>query len=212
MTTSSRTAPDNGDPQQNDPRIERTRAAVAEAAVELLMVDGPSAVTHSNVANAANVSRTTVYKHWPRRADLLRSTIEAIYRTSPSDTPLSGDLRADLGLLFGDVINDLSDDQRAPLIAIMMERALRDPTVRAVRDELLAEFVPVFQTIMTRAIDTGQIRREIDLDIAMASIVGSFIFIRFMSQQIFDAAAAERVLDEFVAANKPAGRQAPEAQ
>jgi TetR/AcrR family transcriptional regulator of autoinduction and epiphytic fitness len=207
MTTRSSTASTIGEDcalaRHDDPRVERTRAAVIEAAVEILMVDGPSAITHSNVANAANVSRTTAYKHWPRRADLLRSTIEEIHRTSPPSDPLSGDLRSDLGQLFDHVSNDLSDDQRAPLMAIMMERALRDPTVKAVRDELIAEFVPVFQKIMTNAIDTGQIRRDIDLDIALASIVGSFIFIRFMSPQVLDAPMAERILDEFVAANQP---------
>jgi AcrR family transcriptional regulator len=188
---------------QDDPRVERTRAAVIEAAVELLMVDGPSAVTHANVANSANVSRTTAYKHWPTRADLLRSTIEAIGKTTPPVTSLTGEVRADLELLFRHVIDDLEDDQRAPLMAIMMERALHDPTVTAVRDGLIADFEPIFRTIIRSAIDTGDIRRDIDMDIAVASIMGSFLFIRFMSPQKFDAATAGRILDDFVTVNRP---------
>lgn len=203
MTPSSHTAPDSAGPRQDDPRIERTRAAVTEAAVELLMVEGPSAVTHSSVASAAHVSRTTVYKHWPRRSDLLRSTIEAIHKTSPPTTPPSGDLRSDLGQLFSGLVDDLWDTQRGPLVAIMMERSLRDPIVRAVLDERVEDYVPVFQAIVVHAIDAGDIRSDIDLDIALASIVGSFIFLRFVSPQEFDAAAAERVLDEFVATNRP---------
>lgn len=187
----------------DDPRVERTRSAVIEAAVELLMGDGPSAVTHANVATAANVSRTTAYKHWPTRADLLRSTIEAIQKTSPPRTPLTGEVRADLELLFTHMIDDLADDQRAPLMAIMMERALHDPTVTAVRDGLMADFQPVFETIIRSGIDSGEIRRDIDLDVALAAIVGSFLFVRFMSPQRFDAETARRILDEFVATNRP---------
>ncbi|MBG7603137.1 MAG: TetR/AcrR family transcriptional regulator [Actinobacteria bacterium] len=187
----------------DDPRVERTRAAVIEAAVELLMVDGPSAVTHANVASSANVSRTTVYKHWPTRADLLRSTIEALGKTAPLVTSLTGEVRADLGILFQHAIDDLADDQRAPLMAIMMERALHDPTVTAVRDELISEFEPIFQTIIRSAIETGDIRHDIDLDLAVASIIGSFLFIRFMSPQEFDAATAGRILDDFVSVNRP---------
>jgi AcrR family transcriptional regulator len=187
----------------NDPRVERTRAAVIEAAVELLMVDGPSAVTHANVASSANVSRTTAYKHWPTRADLLRSTIEAIGKTTPPVTSLTGEVRADLELLFRHVIDDLEDDQRAPLLAIMMERALHDPTVTAVRDDLISEFEPIFQTIIMSAVETGDIRRDINMDLAMASIIGSFLFIRFMSPREFDAATAGRILDDFVSVNRP---------
>jgi AcrR family transcriptional regulator len=167
------------------------------------MVEGPSAVTHANVANSANVSRTTVYKHWPTRADLLRSTIEAIGKTSPPVTSLTGEVRADLELLFRHVIDDLEDDQRAPLMAIMMERALHDPTVTAVRDGLIADFEPIFRTIIRSAIETSDIRRDIDIEIALASIMGSFLFIRFMSTQQFDATTAGRVLDDFVKVNRP---------
>ena len=203
MNPTRSVTPQSNPTHYDDPRVERTRSAVIDAAVELLMVDGPSAVTHTNVASAANVSRTTAYKHWPTRADLLRSTIEAIQKTSPPSTPLTGDVRADLAFLFAHIIEDLADDQRAPLMAIMMERALHDPTVTAVRDGLMADFQPVFATIIETGIDSGDIRRDIDLDVALATIVGGFLFVRFMSSQNFDVDIARRILDEFVATNRP---------
>ena len=49
------------EPCGNDPRIERTRAAVLEAGVTILFDKGPEAVTHAAVASDARVSRTTVY-------------------------------------------------------------------------------------------------------------------------------------------------------
>lgn len=189
--------------RQDDPRVERTRSAVIDAAVELLMVDGPSAVTHANVAGVANVSRTTAYKHWPTRADLLRATIEEIKKASPPVEPLTGEVRADLQLLFGGFIHDLEDDQRAPLVAIMMEQARHDPTVAAVHDGLIADVEPVFRTIILSAIDSRDIRCDIDVDLALASIVGGLLFIRFVSPLTFSTEVAGRVLDEFVTTNRP---------
>lgn len=187
--------------RHDDPRVERTRAAIVEAAAELMMTDGPVAITHGHVAEAANVSRTTVYKHYPTRTDLLRSTIEAIGKHVPDVRDLTGDLRTDLETFFGDLVGDLTDDQRAPMMATMMERALHDTSFAAVRDELISEFEPAFQSLLDGAVERGELRAGIDAKLALASIAGSFVFLRFMSPWGFDHTTAGRVLDEFIAAN-----------
>lgn len=189
--------------RHDDPRVERTRAAIVEAGAALMVTDGPGAVTHVNVAEAANVSRTTVYKHYPTRTDLLRSTIEAIGKHVPDIADLTGNLRVDLEIFFGDLVSDLTDDQRAPMMATMIERALHDTTFAAVRDELVGEFEPAFRTLLDDAVERGELRSGIDARLALASIAGSFMFLRFMSPWGFDPTAAGRVLDEFVAANSP---------
>jgi len=153
MATTATTTSDT--PRGDDPRVERTRAAVIDAARELLMTDGPGAITHASVATAAGVSRTTVYSHWPTRSDLLRATIDSIRHDKPQVGDLTGSLRHDLGVLFGPLVRDLSDEQRAPMIANMMERALHDPEVIAVRDEFLAEFARLFGQIVDTAVAAG---------------------------------------------------------
>jgi AcrR family transcriptional regulator len=190
-------------PRSDDPRVERTRAAVIEAASELLVSDGPSAITHANVAAAANVSRTTVYNHWPTQADLVRDTIESLGKVPVSPDELTGVLRADLGHLCAHIIDDLADDQRAPMIANMMEQALHDPIVASVRDQFLGAFANVFGIVIRTAIDAGELRSDVDADRAMASLLGSFLFTRFMSSGGFDRADADAVLDDFVRVNAP---------
>ena len=190
-------------PRTDDPRVERTRAAVIEAACELLVADGPSAITHANVAAAANVSRTTVYNHWPTQADLVRDTIESLGKLPVSRDQLTGALRPDLELLCAHIIDDLADEQRAPMIANMMEQALHDPIVASVRDEFLGAFANVFRTVVDTAVDAGELRADIDADRSMAALLGSFLFARFMSNDGFDRAYADAVLDEFVRVNAP---------
>lgn len=187
----------------DDPRVERTRAAVIDAAAELLTTDGPSAVTHAGVAAAANVSRTTVYNHWPTREHLLRSTIESVGKTSPSLDDLTGSLRTDLGILCQQIVADLLDEQRAPMIANMMERALHDSTVVMVRNEFVAAFEQVFFHVIDTAVASGELRADIDARRSMASLFGSFLFSRFMLPDGFDRSMADVVLDEFVAVNAP---------
>jgi AcrR family transcriptional regulator len=202
MTTTS-SSDTLGVPRSDDPRVERTRAAVIEAASDLLVADGPGAITHANVAQAANVSRTTVYNHWPTREDLLRAAIDSLGRVTPDERELVGPIRADLGTLCEHLVVDLLDDQRAPMIANMMERALHDPTIVTVRDEFLERFEVAFRVAVDRAIKCGELRCDVDVRRSIASIVGSFLFARFMSSDSFDRSYADAVLDDFVRVNAP---------
>ena len=205
MTTSTTTSTSDSlnTPRTDDPRVERTRTAVIEAASDLLVADGPSAITHANVAAAANVSRTTVYNHWPTQADLVRDTIHSLGKVPVSRDQLTGALRPDLGLLCAHIIDDLADEQRAPMIANMMEQALHDPIVASVRDEFLGAFATVFHIVIRTAVDAGELRADIDADRSMAALLGSFLFARFMSSDTFDRGYADAVLDEFVRTNAP---------
>jgi len=189
--------------RHEDPRVERTRAAVIDAAASLMMNDGPGAVTHANVAAAANVSRSTVYNHWTSREDLLRTAIDSIRNHKPAIEDLTGALRADLRTVLAPLITDLADDQRATMIATMMQRALHDPEVVTMRDEFLTEFAEVFARIVATAISSGELRPSVDAERSLASIVGSFLFMRFMSSIVFDNDAADQVIDDFISANAP---------
>jgi AcrR family transcriptional regulator len=189
------------DQRHEDPRVERTRGLVIAAAVDLLMQDGPGAISHASVAAAANVSRTTVYNHWPTREDLLRSTIDSMDQSMPDADDLTGTLRIDLGILCRHLVGDLLDDQRAPLIANMMERALHDTVVESVRNQFLAEFRGLFELVLDRATTAGELRDDIDVDRAMASLLGSLLFARYMSPGPFDQEVADALIDDFVCMN-----------
>jgi AcrR family transcriptional regulator len=186
-----------------DPRVERTRVAVLAAAVELMLAGGPDAITHASVAAEAEVSRTTVYKHWPTRADLLRSTITELGKSIPDPADFTGDVRHDLTLLLANLVGDLRDEARARLIGMMMARAQHDSTVAAVRDEMVCEVERLFAEVISTGASSGELRGDIDTSMAMASIIGSLIFMRFMANSPIDDAAVARMIDEFVVGNAP---------
>jgi AcrR family transcriptional regulator len=187
-----------------DPRIERTRAAVAAAAAELLLADGPDAITHGKVAAAANVSRTTVYKHWPERSDLLRSTIQEIDSTSLKRAALMGELRADIRGLLDALANKLNNDGHARLMAMMIERAQHDATVAKVRDALVAEIHHDFKLVIRAAVANGELRPDVDLQRAVASLAGAVIFSKFFANRVVDDRLLDDIVDDFIRTNTPA--------
>ena len=77
-----------------DARVLRTRADVARTALDVLTTEGSDALTHARVAEIARYSKTTLYAHWPSRADLIAAALEAIGELSHPER--TGDLRTDL--------------------------------------------------------------------------------------------------------------------
>jgi AcrR family transcriptional regulator len=61
-----------------DPRFQRSREAIVAAARELLLGEGPAAVTHNRIAEHSGIGRATVYRHWPRTDQLLAEAMATV--------------------------------------------------------------------------------------------------------------------------------------
>src|SRR5262245_16989843 len=74
-----------------DPRIERSRRVILEAALEELGAVGYGALTIEGVAARAGVGKSTIYRHWPGKLPL----VEDAFRTLKAHAaiPESGPIR-----------------------------------------------------------------------------------------------------------------------
>src|SRR5215203_4904895 len=59
-----------------DPRVARSRAAVISAATELLVEAGPGAVTIDAIVARSGVAKSTIYRHWTSRDEVLLDVME----------------------------------------------------------------------------------------------------------------------------------------
>ncbi|HEX3960525.1 MAG TPA: helix-turn-helix domain-containing protein [Trebonia sp.] len=74
-------------PAQDDPRVRRTRGRILAVARELLPQTGAAGLTYSRLAAQAEVTRQTLYRHWPTRAALL---VDLILEGPAADYPQPG--------------------------------------------------------------------------------------------------------------------------
>jgi AcrR family transcriptional regulator len=72
---------------QNEPdlRVRRTRKLLHAALIELTIEKGFAAVTVQDLAERAMVNRSTFYRHYVDKYDLLRQYLEDLYRLVDSD-------------------------------------------------------------------------------------------------------------------------------
>ncbi len=130
-----------------DPRVQRTRRDVVDAATALLASDGWGAVTHAEVARHAGYSKATVYAHWPTRLDLIRASVGQLC-DSADHPPPTGDLRADLVRELLDFADDLSRGALTRVLGGVFERVGSDPAVDEIRQQLCTTGTRTMEAIL----------------------------------------------------------------
>lgn len=181
----------------NDPRIERTRAAVLEAGVDVLFERGPDAVTHAAVANDARVSRTTVYKHWPTRSELLFDVLKQVQphkRVEPS-----GDVRCDLQQMGTKMAAAFGDERLNKVFSSLMAQAWWDDEATEAQQALISAAMSDMAGVLDAAVEAGQLRPGIDPLRASGRLVGPMFFAALIARQPLTPAEVEELVDDWLA-------------
>src|SRR5689334_7982238 len=107
------------------PRSEKARQAILDAAAELVLLRGMSAVTVDGVAERAGVSKATIYRWWRSKQML---ALDAIVAWAAAVPPIrdTGSLRGDALALLRPWARELRRREFAPVIAAFINEAHAD--------------------------------------------------------------------------------------
>ncbi|MEW6474382.1 MAG: TetR/AcrR family transcriptional regulator [Actinomycetota bacterium] len=179
-----------------DVRVERTRGVVLAVARNLLLEEGWDAVTHLRVAAASGVARATVYRHWPSCADLLHDVLRREAEMSHSRP--TGRLRQDLIAELDALRRQLGAPTLAGVLAVLMERSLYDPELAPVKHSVVAEISRVLRQCLCDGIDDGDLPATLDVDLAMARLLGPLLYRRLASGERLTPTVVAAVVDSFL--------------
>jgi AcrR family transcriptional regulator len=160
-------------PQRGRPRSERARKAILEAASELLLARGLSAVSMDAVAERAGVSKATIYRWWPTKETL---ALDALYtewaaaRPHPRDT---GSLRGDLLSLLRPWARLAGSRPYGRVVAALLTEAQTDPVFAAeYRERFVEPRRQQARDIFRRAIERGEIPADTKVEVALDLLYG----------------------------------------
>jgi len=175
-----------------DPRVERTRSTVLRAAGELLAERGYAGFTIEAVVSRTGVAKTTIYRHWPSRTELLHDALSA---AKPTPTfPDSGNLRSDLIALLRSVAGATTRDVFLRSMPSLVVAAQHDPELRALHNRLAEERSRGLRDLLARARGRGDLRADCDIELLAQTLIG-VVFVR----RIFrDLPAGEREITTVV--------------
>ncbi len=165
----------------------------------LLRAEGPAAVTHVRVAEAAGVGRATVYRHWPEQGDLLHDAVagkEAVLFVPPRDLP-AGER---LALVLDELRARLNDDDMAVQFATLIAHATWDPALRRALKQLAGRGQSVIDGVLRDAIDDGELAEGADIEIVRDGLIGALLFRRFLTGRRPDRAYLRRAIENALGA------------
>ncbi len=149
------------------PRSEKARVAILEAAAELLLARGLSAVSMDAVAERAGVSKATIYRWWPTKETL---ALDALYNEWAAVQPPARDTVLSL---LRPWVRLAASRPYGRVIAALVTEAQTDPAFAA---EYRARFVEPrrdqARAVFRRAIERGEIPADIKIEVALDLLYG----------------------------------------
>jgi AcrR family transcriptional regulator len=154
-------------------RSARVRAAVLEAAFELLADGSYEATTLPEVARRAGVHPTTIYRRWHSKQGLLTDAM-LVYAAENIPTPDTGSLRGDLELLLREVIGVLAEPSvRALLGAVVADATAGSSTLAAERTRYWQERFSRAVVIVEQGVERGELARDVDAYAVIENLVAA---------------------------------------
>jgi AcrR family transcriptional regulator len=155
------------------PRSEKAHKAILDAAAELLLARGLSAVSMDAVAERAGVSKATIYRWWPTKETLALDALYTEWATvgpSPRDT---GSLRGDLLALLRPWARLTSSRPYGRVIAALITEAQTDPVFATeYRQRVVEPRRDQARAVFRRAIERGEIPADTKVEVALDLLYG----------------------------------------
>ncbi|TDO66467.1 TetR family transcriptional regulator [Kribbella sp. VKM Ac-2571] len=153
------------------PRLESTDQRILEAARDVLRLKGPAAMNIDSVAARSGVARTTIYRRYRSRDELMDAILEHLIDPAPPapDLPVGEKLRWVL-----DRISDILENQLGPgaTAAII---ANSDPQFTTAVRLRLAAYLSALTDLMNLDIKAGRLLANIDPDTVLGTLVGAYL-------------------------------------
>lgn len=189
-----------------DPRVTRTHAAVMAAATELLVEGGPEALTVDGVVARSGVAKSTVYRHWSTRDDLVADVFDSC---APAVEEPDPSLSADDALrdLTHQLARSLTDPSWRRLLPALLLLKLQHEPVAGVQDEISNRQMEVGQRLLRRCVDEGLLdeRVLVDVEASLALLVGPLLLAGLFETVKIDDEFVDRAVEQFLVAHRPAG-------
>ena len=161
-------------PLRGRPRSERARKAILEAAAELLLARGLSAVSMDAVAERAGVSKATIYRWWPTKETLALDALYTEWAAAQPQARDTGSLRGDLLSLFRPWARLARSRPYGRVIAALITESQTDPVFAAeYRQRFVEPRREQGRVIFRRAIGRGEIPADTKVEVALDLLYGS---------------------------------------
>jgi AcrR family transcriptional regulator len=180
-----------------DPRIERTRKVVLEATADLIAEVGYDNVTIEGVSERCGVARSTIYRHWSGKEELI---VEAIKnRLLPGPEIDTGSVRSDAITFLQDLAGWFVTSEGVMVVLSLLTAAHRDPVMRKLHRDATRAGRDRLARIIEKGIDRGELPAAINPTEAANDLIGPFFYKKMVLHEDVDLVYAEDRVSRWLA-------------
>jgi AcrR family transcriptional regulator len=163
------------------PRSEEADRAILAATLKMVAAHGVTATTIEGIAAEAGVGKTTIYRRWQSKNDLI---VAAVAQMAPRGDP------PDTGTLYGD-LKALAELQRQRLAGTglltvaprVLAESMNDPELhQGFLDSVIDPLRGLIRLFIQRAVDRGDLRPDLDVE-ALVDILHSLPIYKILTSR-----------------------------
>jgi AcrR family transcriptional regulator len=166
-------------------------AATRKLSAEL----GYQSMSIEAIAAAAGVGKQTIYRWWPSKGAVVLDMWSDQVQLQ-GEFPDTGDVAADLKTQLRGIVQLANDPYLGPSMRSLIGAAQHDPALlEELLDRIVRPRIDACKRRLRKAQEEGQLRQDLDLDLAVDMIYGGFYHRLFLQVAPLDSAYADAEID-----------------
>jgi AcrR family transcriptional regulator len=187
------------------PRHPDTDRAILAATFRQLVEVGYGGLSVEAVAAAAGVAKTTIYRRYPTKRDLVIAALQVEVPLPEIST--TGDLRTSLRDAVHTVVHRMVDSGALRILGSLLVEANREPELLAMfRERLLEPRRNLIADLLQAGIERGELRPDLDPLVVTEMLAGATIAHHAILGQPLSAEWIDALVDHIWAATRAPGR------
>ncbi len=187
-----------------NPRTTRVCEIILDAASDLLVREGASAVTAVRVAEKTGVARTTIYRHFPNPSGLLLDAIDRVV-TPHAPTKITDNLEEDLVTALSNLRMRMTKKPFRLVFTALLDHANRDEGLVAAQRRFVNGVLQPIHDILAAAIQRGDLPSTIHVEIASAQLAGPLFLQHVMLRTTISEPLISETVTQFLCRTRNSG-------
>ena len=145
------------------PRSDKAHQAILNATLRMLGTHGVAGMTIEGVAADAGVGKTTIYRRWPTKTDLILAALSDI--VPAGDPPNTGSMGGDMAALAETQRGRLAGSGLAGIVPRVLAESMSDPELhQAFVERVVNPFRGLLRLFIERGIERGELRPDLEVE------------------------------------------------
>jgi len=172
----------------------RVESAILDNALELFATGGPAAASFDAIAERAGVSRTTIYRRWRTRDDLLVAALQRLRQENEAGVEdwAERPLAEVIGAFEQLTVAALVDACSVGLLRQMVALDTKSPIKRQYWSTIVQPRRDVFSQMIVTARSRGELAPGVDPELLQDQLGGALLYRALMCPDALDADEAQR--------------------